>query len=186
MDTSVPSPFIYPIYGLAGIPEGFSRKCAVHGGTYMLNQSIDAFQMGPDNKFASIVQGENKKANAPIIIAHPKYFMKCGLESKLKSLGRVVRSICILDHPIQSTNDSTSLQLIIPQRQLNRHHDIFVCMVSNIHSVCKKGYYIAVVSTFVETSVPEHELKPAFELLEPIVEKFTTITEVYEPANLSK
>ena len=23
------SPFIYPIYGLAGIPEGFSRKCAL-------------------------------------------------------------------------------------------------------------------------------------------------------------
>jgi len=30
------SPFIYPIYGLGGIPEGFSRMCAVYGGTFML------------------------------------------------------------------------------------------------------------------------------------------------------
>lgn len=35
------SPFIYPIYGLGGIPEGFSRMCAVNGGTFMLNQDID-------------------------------------------------------------------------------------------------------------------------------------------------
>lgn len=31
------SPFIYPIYGLGGIPEGFSRMCAIYGGTFMLN-----------------------------------------------------------------------------------------------------------------------------------------------------
>lgn len=35
------SPFIYPIYGLGGIPEGFSRMCAIHGGTFMLNTDID-------------------------------------------------------------------------------------------------------------------------------------------------
>ena len=26
------SPFIYPLYGLGGIPEGFSRMCAIYGG----------------------------------------------------------------------------------------------------------------------------------------------------------
>lgn len=34
------SPFIYPIYGLGGIPEGFSRISAVNGGTFMLNTDI--------------------------------------------------------------------------------------------------------------------------------------------------
>lgn len=32
------SPYLYPIYGLGGLPEGFSRLCAVHGGVFMLNQ----------------------------------------------------------------------------------------------------------------------------------------------------
>lgn len=31
------SPFIYPLYGLGGIPEGFSRLCAIYGGTFILN-----------------------------------------------------------------------------------------------------------------------------------------------------
>jgi len=35
------SPFLYPVYGLGGLPESFSRLCAIHGGTYMLNAKID-------------------------------------------------------------------------------------------------------------------------------------------------
>jgi len=95
MDTFGSSPFIYPIYGLAGIPEGFSRKCAVHGGTYMLNQSIDRFVLNEEKKFASVEQGKDKKANAPIIIAHPRYLINSGLNEKVKNIGRVIRSICI-------------------------------------------------------------------------------------------
>lgn len=34
------SPFIYPLYGLGGIPEGFSRMSAIYGGTFMLNTDI--------------------------------------------------------------------------------------------------------------------------------------------------
>lgn len=35
------SPYLYPIYGLGGLPEGFSRLCAINGGTYMLNTPVD-------------------------------------------------------------------------------------------------------------------------------------------------
>lgn len=35
------SPYIYPLYGLGGLPEGFSRLCAIHGGTFMLNKGVD-------------------------------------------------------------------------------------------------------------------------------------------------
>jgi len=35
------SPYIYPMYGLGGMPEGFSRLCAIHGGTFMLNKGVD-------------------------------------------------------------------------------------------------------------------------------------------------
>ena len=38
------SPFLYPIYGLGGLPEAFSRLCAIHGGTYMLNAKIDGIE----------------------------------------------------------------------------------------------------------------------------------------------
>ena len=38
------TPYIYPVYGLAGIPESFARKCAVMGGTFMLNVKITKIQ----------------------------------------------------------------------------------------------------------------------------------------------
>jgi Rab GDP dissociation inhibitor len=30
------SPYIYPLYGLGELPQGFARLSAVYGGTYML------------------------------------------------------------------------------------------------------------------------------------------------------
>jgi len=33
---------------------------------------------------------------------------------------QVVRAICILNHPIQNTNNVPSCQIIIPQKQVNR------------------------------------------------------------------
>lgn len=35
------SPYIYPVYGLGGLPEGFSRLCAIHGGTFMLQCPVE-------------------------------------------------------------------------------------------------------------------------------------------------
>lgn len=35
---------------------------------------------------------------------------------------QVVRAICLLNHTIPNTNDVQSTQIIIPQKQVNRHH----------------------------------------------------------------
>ena len=38
-------------------------------------------------------------------------------------------------------------------------------MVSAAHCVCAKGYFVAMVSTTVETENPEEEIQPAISLL---------------------
>lgn len=48
------SPFIYPVYGLGTLPEGFSRLCAVHGGTFMLNKPIEGFVYDNDGKVCGV------------------------------------------------------------------------------------------------------------------------------------
>ena len=48
------SPFIYPVYGLSGIPESFSRKSAVYGGVYMLNVDLKSITTD-DNGIHKIV-----------------------------------------------------------------------------------------------------------------------------------
>lgn len=48
------SPFLYPVYGLGGLPESFSRLCAIHGGTYMLNTNVEKVLFNADGKVCGI------------------------------------------------------------------------------------------------------------------------------------
>lgn len=101
---------MYPIYGLGGLPEGFSRLCAIHGGTYMLNTNIDEILFEGD-KVVGVRSGENI-AKAPIVICDPTYTT----QDRLRPEGKVIRAICFLDHPIPETNDAQSIQIIIPAK----------------------------------------------------------------------
>jgi Rab GDP dissociation inhibitor len=103
------SPFLYPVYGLGGIPESFSRLCAIHGGTYMLNQDIDEV-LFENGKVCGVKCGEDT-AKAPIVVCDPSYVKKL---EKTKVVGKVVRAICILDHAIPNTNNAESVQIILP------------------------------------------------------------------------
>lgn len=97
------SPFIYPVYGLSGIPESFSRKSAVYGGTYMLNMKLTSLTRTEDGKhlLKGIWEGEEGSCTAKRIIAHPSYLKELGLENKIKKVSTTVRYICILDHKIK-------------------------------------------------------------------------------------
>jgi Rab GDP dissociation inhibitor len=170
------SPYIYPIYGLGGLPEGFSRLCAINGGTFMLNQPIDEILFN-DAGVAWGVRAGTQVAKASLLLGDPSYFPP----AKSRVSNQVVRSICIMDHPIPSTDNAESCQIIIPAAQLGRHHDIYVCMVSFAHMVAARGYYIAIASTTVETRNPISELEPAIAMLGGVLERFDTVADLYEP-----
>ena len=175
------SPFIYPVWGLSGLAEGFSRLCALYGGTYMLNRDVEEILYDENGNFRGI-KSQGEEAYGKILITEPSYVQKLG---KVKSSGKVIRRICILDHSIPNTKDVDSCQIIIPQKQVKRKNDIFVAVLNSTHSVCKKGYYLAIVSTMVETDKPETELEPAMEIIGPVLEKFDKVSEIYEPIDTS-
>lgn len=114
------SPYIYPLYGLGELPQGFARLSAIYGGTYMLNTTIDELVM-EGNKAVGIkatmtgVEEMKFETKAKMILGDPSYF-----PNKAKVSGHVLRAICILKHPLAGTNDSDSSQLIIPQSQVGR------------------------------------------------------------------
>jgi len=174
------SPYLYPLYGLGDLPQGFARLSAIYGGTYMLNKPIQEITYGEDGHVTG-VKSEDEVAKTKAVIGDPSYFM-----DKVKKVGRVVRCICILKHPIPNTKDAASCQLIIPQNQVNRKSDIYISCVSSAHQVCPKGYYIALVASTVETDVPEKELEPGLGLLGEIEKKFYSVHDLYEPSNDSK
>ncbi|KAI8616651.1 GDP dissociation inhibitor [Chytriomyces sp. MP71] len=171
------SPYIYPMHGLGELPQGFARLSAIHGGVYMLNKPVDEIVYDGTGKFLG-VKSEGEVAKAALVIGDASYF-----PDKAKKVGRVIRAICLLNHPIPGTGDADSVQIVIPQNQIGRNHDIYIAAVSSAHCVASAGHYIAIVSTIVSTDDAEAEIVPALALLGPILEKFVHIDDMYEPAN---
>ncbi|OVA10485.1 Rab GDI protein [Macleaya cordata] len=171
------SPYIYPLYGLGELPQGFARLSAVYGGTYMLHKPECKVEFDENGK-AYGVTSEGETAKCKKVVCDPSY-----LPDKVKKVGRVARAICIMSHPIPSTHDSHSVQVILPQKQLGRKSDMYLFCCSYAHNVAPKGKYIAFVSTEAETDHPETELKPGIDLLGPVDETFFDIYDRYEPTN---
>ncbi|KAJ0983981.1 hypothetical protein J5N97_002337 [Dioscorea zingiberensis] len=173
------SPYIYPLYGLGELPQGFARLSAVYGGTYMLNKPECKVEFDSNGK-AYGVTSARETVKCKKIVCDPSY-----LPDKVQKVGRVARAICIMSHPIPDTNDSHSVQIILPQKQLGRKSDMYLFCCSYSHNVASKGKYIAFVSTEAETDSPEIELKPGIDLLGHVDETFFDIYDRYEPINKS-
>nr|CAG8506814.1 5976_t:CDS:2 [Entrophospora candida]CAG8525352.1 5603_t:CDS:2 [Entrophospora candida] len=167
------SPYIYPLYGLGELPQGFAR--AIYGGTYMLDKPVDEIVYDGDGRVVGVSSG-GEVAKTKQVIGDPSYF-----PAKVRKVGKVVRAICLLKDFIPNTEKSDSVQLIIPQNQVQRKHDIYIASVSSTHNVCAPDYQLAIVSTIVETDRPENEIKPGLDLLGPIVEKFISVSDLEEP-----
>lgn len=170
------SPYIYPLYGLGELPQAFARMSAVYGGTYMLNKPIDGLEYDDSGKVCGVRSGD-EVAKTKIVIGDPTYF-----PDKVKKTGeRVIRAMVILDHPVPNTENLDSLQIVIPQNQVKRKHDIYIAVLSSSHFVCSKGHYLAIISTVIETDAPHVEIEPAFKLLGPTKEVLMGIADLYEP-----
>jgi Rab GDP dissociation inhibitor len=168
----------YPMYGLGGLPEGFSRICAIHGGTFMLNQDIDEILFNDAGEAYGVKAG-NQMARAAMVIGDPSYFPG----EKIEPTGVVVRCICLLNHPVPNTYDAESVQIVIPGPQVGRVNDIFVCCVSHGLNVAAKGIYVAIVSTLVEKGNPDEDVAPGLQLLGPILKRFTSVASTYKPVS---
>jgi len=167
------SPYLYPLYGLGELPQGFARLSAIYGGTYMLHKPIEKVE-AKDGIVHVTSEGETVKAKQ--VIGDPSYF-----PDRVEKVGQIVRAICILSHPIPSTNNSASCQFILPQKQMNRRNDIYICSVSAAHNVSAKDKWLAFVSTTAETNNPQAELEGAFKFLGPIDKKFIYVQDVFQP-----
>jgi len=175
------SPFLYPIYGLGGLPEGFSRLCAIHGGTFILNKAVDEILLNEDGTAAGVRSGSGAEAEvalAPTIIGDPSYFP----EKMRRKTGRVIRSICIINHTVKGIEGSAeSAQIIVPQSQVGRKNDIYVSILGHSHQVAGKGKFAGIISTVVETDKPADEVAFGVRLLGELLTKFDNVTDTFVP-----
>ncbi|KAJ2760421.1 Rab GDP dissociation inhibitor alpha [Coemansia sp. BCRC 34490] len=169
------SPYIYPQYGLGDLPQAFARLSAVYTGTFMLATPVDEIVRNAAGGFEGVRSGD-QVARAKIVIGDPSYFA-----GAVRKTGRVIRAICIMKNPIPNTS-AASAQIILPQRQTGREHDIYVTCLSADQKICPPNVHIASISTIAETSSnPEAEIKAALNLLGPVEQKFVWESDIFEP-----
>lgn len=173
------SPYLYPLYGLGELPQGFARLSAVYGGTYMLDKPTEEIVM-ENGKVVGVKSG-GEVARTKMVVGDPSYF-----PDRVKQVSQVVRAICLLKHPIKEAGNSPSFQLIMPANQVSRKSDIYVAVLSNQNQVSAKDYYLGFVSTTVESNNPEAELAAGLKILEPIEYKFVSVKDVFHPTDDGK
>ena len=101
------SPYIYPLYGLGELPQGFARLSAIYGGTYMLNTTIEEITYD-GSKVSGIKatmkergeEGDGMKfsTKTKMILGDPSYF-----PGKVQVVGHLLKAICIHCNGLLST-----------------------------------------------------------------------------------
>ncbi|KAJ2779823.1 Rab GDP dissociation inhibitor alpha [Coemansia javaensis] len=176
MEDNRNSPYIYPQYGLGDLPQAFARLSAVYAGTFMLATPVDEVVRDADGRFAGVRSG-GQTARAKQVVGDPSYFGP----GEVRKTGRVIRAICILHEPVPKAG-ADSAQIILPQRQTGRLHDIYVTCLSSAQKICPPGRFIASISTIAETDGdPKDEIAAGLKLLGPIDQIFVSVSDVYEP-----
>jgi len=168
------SPFIYPLYGLGELPQAFARLSAIYGGTYMLRKPVD--EIVYEEGKAVGVKSEGEVAKCKFVVGDPSYF-----PTKVRKTGQVARAICIMSHPVPSTLDSGSCQIIIPQKQVGRKSDIYISVLSSQHNVAPQGKWLGIVSCAVETANPRAELDHGIKLFGAVDQVFINVLDTFEP-----
>ena len=171
------SSFIYPEFGMCVLSGAFIRKSFINGGIYNLNKSIDEILYDEKGKFSGI-KTQNEEIYGKVLITEPSYLKKYG---KVKSIGKIFRRICILDHSIANTDNKKSCLIIIPNKEICRKNDILITVLNSEYHICQKGYYLAIISTLVETDHPEYEIEPAINIIGPYLKKFDKISDILVP-----
>ena len=114
------SPYIYPRHGLSELPQAFARQGAVYGATTMLRAPLEdiLFEDGVATGIKLRVnENEVIDVKTKFLIGDPTYF-----PDKVRVVSKVLRMICILNHPIPNTGNAHSAQIIVPQKESGRSH----------------------------------------------------------------
>jgi Rab GDP dissociation inhibitor len=138
------SPYLYPLYGLGELPQGFARLSAIYGGTYMLNKPFEGVTRAA-NGMVTGVTSEKETARTKYVIASPSYF-----PDSVKKVGQVGVWECTLSlkhhtqphtsdplpytyHLPHTSHPHTSLTFIITHLTLHSHTFLILTLTSHPH-----------------------------------------------------
>lgn len=179
------SPYIYPLYGLGELPQGFARYLSKFLFNIDCLQSLvertcwtsklmkSSMRMVLRQVFAVATKLQRPR---PSLAIHPTFPAKfVVLERSFERFVYFNILFPTLTMPIPFNSSSLRIKLVdvtvLDTLSTRVNLDIYIAEVSAAHNVCAKGHYLAIVSTIVETDNPQIEIKPGLDLLGPILDK---------------
>ena len=142
----------------------------------MLRKAVDEILFDGQGKVVGVRCGE-EVIKASKIICHPYYTRDI---EKVRTNRKIVRAVCVLNHKIVGLENNSSAHIVIPQSQTGRNSEIYVNVIDRSWKTACDECIVTNCSTEVESSLPEIELEPAFQLVGDTLEKFVQVFDVYE------
>ncbi|KAI5181496.1 Rab GDP dissociation inhibitor [Nematocida sp. AWRm80] len=137
--TSGNSPFLYPKYGISEISQGFSRLCAVKGGTTRMSTEITEMIQTENGYMLTLhTDGNQDSVFGKVIIANDQYHRSLS-QSNIKEI-HTIRGVFIMRN---TSTHSTKQALIINSQSQS---DIFLLILSHSEGVCPEGYSIGYIT----------------------------------------
>merc|ERR1712244_156581 len=145
-----------------------------------LRREIEEVMFNEQGQVKGVKVKDEGTATCKQLIGDPSYFINT---KKVQKTGTVARWLCILDHPVEGTNNSHSAQIILPTKQTGHKSDIYISVQSSELQVAPKNRWIAMISAQVYTDQPKKELGVAYKLLGKVLKDFFTVNDTFSSDN---
>uniref|UniRef100_A0AAG5D0P0 Rab proteins geranylgeranyltransferase component A n=1 Tax=Anopheles atroparvus TaxID=41427 RepID=A0AAG5D0P0_ANOAO len=169
------SPFLFPVYGCGEIPQCFCRLCAVFGGIYCLNKSIEGIHfeahpnLGGTYRYESVKCGKQNIKSKDLVVGQgylPRDVFVTGSTTegtKGNACGRLARAVILTNVPFggASQNPGGGGVVIMKLPPVSGHREgATILQMSHYSGTCPKQIYLIHVTTVAVSENPENDLKP--------------------------
>ncbi|KAF2074489.1 hypothetical protein CYY_004194 [Polysphondylium violaceum] len=153
------SPFLVPYYGCGDIPQAFCRLCAVYGGTYVLQRSVESLSFDENNILQGIKCTEGQPIKTKYFIASPAYVKTLDTQNTYPTITkRYSRFIGITNKKLNNTLEQSFITL--PPNTCSNKNVINILQLDSICVPYLKGKTLYHFTTLSEgESTAEEDLK---------------------------
>ena len=135
------TPFLYPLYGISEINQGYSRLGAVNTGIFILNRAIDSIVLDEQSgNVKGIICDAGQFLEAPTIVTSARYVPNANAQPLAS------RFIAVTDKSLHE--DHSLIHIVVPPDE-TREKTVFVSQLDASTFVCPTGkcMYLTVYNT---------------------------------------
>ena len=124
------SPFLYPLYGVSEISQGYSRLGAVNGTIFILKRSVQSIVVDNESgKTLGVICSAGQFLEAPVVVTSAKYFPEATACSVASRFVAITDKSLIAEHQL--------IQMVVPPS--SSHATTFITQLDSTTMACPNG-----------------------------------------------